>query len=86
MYASDKIRNPNSAYYDFRYDSQVDVGGFFVSPDMLRDRNPRRTRRITESFSNTTLFVSIEGVQESNAFTLSTSFGDNCKCLNSIRI
>ena len=68
------------------YDSRVDVGGFFVSPDMLRDRNPRRSRRITESFSNTTLFVSIEGVQESNAFTLSTSFGDNCKCLHSIHI
>lgn len=87
LYASNKIRNPNSAFFDFRYDSQQDVGGFFVSPDMLGDKNPRgpRNRRETEddqSSSNTTLYVSIEGVQERNIFTLITSFGNNCKCLH----
>ncbi len=83
MYASSKIRNPNSAFYDFRYDSQEDAGGLFVSADMLGG-GVRRKRLVGESvtsnFMDTALYVTVQGLEDRNVFTMLTTFGNTCKC------
>ncbi len=83
MYASSKIRNPNSAFYDFRYDSQEDAGGLFVSADMLGGGGKRK-RLVGESdasnFMDTALYVTVQGLEDRNVFTMLTTFGNTCKC------
>ena len=83
LYGSFDIQNPNSAFHSFKIESS---GRVFVAPEDAQpsSENQRRLRRITESgnsaqYSSTTLFVSIEGEEDSSFFTLDTTFGDTCK-------
>ncbi len=83
MYASSNMRNPNSAFYDFRYDSQEDAGGLFVSADILGG-GERRKRLVGElgasEFTDTTLYVTVQGLEDRNVFTMLTTFGNTCMC------
>ncbi len=84
MYTSRKLQNPNSAFYDHRYDSAENSGGLYISPDMLEDG--RRRRAINElvggsNFTNTTLYVTIQGLEDKNTFTIMSTFGNTCKML-----
>ena len=79
MYASDKVRNPNSAFHDYRYDSRSDRGGLFVSPEMLMG-GPRGKRQLASNLTDTTLYVTVQGLEDRNVFTLLTTFGNTCKC------
>ena len=83
LYGSFDIQNPNSAFHSFKIESS---GSVFVAPEDAQpsSESQRRSKRITESgnsaqYSNITLFVSIEGEEDSSLFTLETTFGDTCK-------
>lgn len=85
MYASSKIRNPNSAFHDFRYDSGADAGGLFIDPGMLLDdaRKRRNTNgMIVRNFTDTTLYVTVQGLDNRNMFTLVTTFGNTCEYMH----
>lgn len=86
LYGSFDIQNPNSAFYSFRIESSGDM---FISlgdsaPSADGQPSKRMVKRIAEDeslreFSDRTLFVSIEGQQDSSSFILETTFGDTCK-------
>lgn len=85
LYSSFDIQNPNSAFHSFKIKSS---GSVFVAPENTQPSNinQRRSKRIADSgnsvqYSNTTLFVSIEGEEDSSSFILGTTFGDTCKFL-----
>jgi len=80
MYVSDKIKNPNAAFHDFSYDSQRDRGGLFVDVDLLSGgRGGGRGKRADSNFTDSTLYVTVEGLQERNQFSLFTTFGNTCE-------
>ena len=83
LYASSRIRNPSAALYDVRLetDSTADV---YLDPSDFETPNEQglqslQKRQITDMFTNITLYVTIEGIQSTNFFTLETTFGDTCK-------
>ena len=88
LYGSFDAQNPNSAFHSFRIESSGDV---FVaheydvqSPALDQRLSKRLVKSITErgssrELSNTTLYISIEGLQDFSSFTLDTTFGDTCK-------
>ena len=83
LYASNRIRNPSAALYDVRLetDSTADVyldPSDFETPDEQGLQSLQK-RQITDMFTNITLYVTIEGIQSTNFFTLETTFGDTCK-------
>lgn len=71
LFASNKIRNPNEAFYDWRLEtrSRTDI---YIS---LEGISPIGKRQVLQSV-NTTIFVSIEGQSLINNFTLNTTYGD----------
>ena len=80
LYASSKIPNPNSAFYDFSLetDSSEDV---YLSPeDFLAggggERLGRSQAETDEDKSRTMIFITIEGLEEDNSYVLETTFGD----------
>ena len=90
LYASHRLRNPSSAFYDFRLKtgSTADV---FVDPVELEGgegnaraevagRRKRRQEESSRGFTNTTLYVSVEGLQDDSRFVLETTFGDTSTC------
>ena len=83
MYASTKIRNPNSALYDIRLETDA-TEDVFVSPDDLiitgaGMRVKRRRNSNEEGEGNSTvrmIFVTVEGLENNNSYILETHFGD----------
>ncbi len=73
LYASDKIRNPNSAFYDFRIEEE---GEIYVNEEVLNDLLQKREVVVNFNITNTTLFVSIEGIGENNVYQIRTTFGN----------
>ena len=89
LYASTRIPNPNSALYDIRLEtsSTEDV---FLSPEDLLTSEGGMGRRSTEmagsagrkrsvegrGATNTTIFVTTEGLKGDNSYVLETTFGD----------
>ena len=67
LYASNKIQNPNEAFYDWKLEtsSSADV---YISPDDL-EVSPSLTKRQVLQSLNTTIFISIEGQSGTNNFT-----------------
>ena len=63
-YGSNKIQNPNEAFYDFKLsNSRPEI---FVTTDTFGIAN----------FTNITIYISIQGQSASNEFTLNTTIGD----------
>lgn len=77
LYASNKIQNPNEAFYDWRLEtsSSTDV---YISPDDLEESSSLTKRQVLQSL-NTTIFISIEGQSGINNFTLNTTYGDTAQ-------
>ena len=71
LFASDKLRNPNSAFYDYRID---DEGEVFVDYELLAKRQRRDVSEVT--ISNSTLFVSVEGIANISNFQIVASLGN----------
>ena len=84
LYASTKIRNPNSALYDLIIKGE---GQEFVKP-LVEDRGvgERKRRELLISpavIANRTLYVSVEGVGEQvNRFEIEASLGNTGKFSN----
>ena len=49
-----------------------------MSPDLLM--GDQRGKRQASNLTDTTLYVTVQGLEERNVFTLSTTFGNTCKC------
>jgi hypothetical protein len=84
LYASTRIRNPNSALYDIRLETDA-TEDIFVSPDDLimtgvgTAIGERRKRNIEEGERDSAVimvFVTVEGLEKNNSFILETTFGD----------
>ena len=71
LFASNKIRNPNEAFYDWRLETRSSTD-IYIS---LEGISPIGKRQVLQSV-NTTIFVSIEGQSVINNFTLNTTYGD----------
>ena len=71
LYASNKIRSPNEAFYDWKLETRSSTD-IYIS---LGGISPIGKRQVLESV-NTTIFVSIEGQSSINNFTLNTTYGD----------
>ena len=71
MYGSNKIQNPNEAFYDFKLtNSQPEI---FISDKTFS--SPITKREIT-NVTDITIYISIQGQSVSNNFTLNTTTGD----------
>ena len=76
------IQNPTSLTADFSIQSTSAGIDYFISPDLYQSSTggmqANRRRRQTGSPSNTTanVFLSIEGLDTNNTFSLNTTFGD----------
>ena len=77
MYASNKIRNPSAALYDVRLETDSTASVYLDPSDFEGDApdSSSRKRQATAMFTNTTIFVSVEGLDNINSFVLDTTFG-----------
>ena len=74
LYASSQLMNPNSAFYDYMIetDSSADI---YLDPSAFDN-----SWVVKRQAANLTVYVSIEGVGQTNPFSLTTTFGDTtCK-------
>ena len=72
MYGSNKIQNPNEAFYDFMLsDSQPEI---FVNDGTFS--SSIKKREITNITDDITIYITIQGQSAFNNFTLNTTTGD----------
>ena len=82
IYGSFSVRNPTLLTADFSIQSTSTGIDYFISPDLYQSSTggmqTSRRRRQTGSQLNTTanVFLSIEGLDTNNTFSLNTTFGD----------
>ena len=77
MYASSKIRNPSAALYDVQLETDSTASAY-LDPSDFEDNGPdpsSKKRQATAMFTNTTIFVSVEGLDNISNFILDTAFG-----------
>ena len=73
MYGSNKIQNPNEAFYDFKLsNNQPEI---FVTDKTFFSSITKR-QILTNNTDDITIYITIEGQSESNNFTLNTTIGD----------
>ena len=76
------IQNPTSLTADFSVTSTTSGIDYFISPALYQssigDLQTSRRRRQTGSTSNITanVYLSLEGLETNNTFSLNTTFGD----------
>lgn len=81
LYASTRIRNPNSALYDIRLETEV-TEDVFVSPDDFvttgegMERRERDSEEGDDKSEPAMIFVTVEGLEKNNSYILETTFGD----------
>ena len=84
LYASTRIRNPNSAVYDIRLETDA-TEDVFVSPDDLimtgvgtaiEGRRKRNIEKGERDSAVVMIFVTVEGLEKNNSFILESTFGD----------
>ena len=74
MFGSNKIQNPNEAFYDFMLsDSQSEM---FVNKETFDQSTSSVTKREISNITDITIYISIQGLSVSNNFTLNTTTGD----------
>ena len=87
LYASTTIPNPNEVSYDWKMEcSDCDACEIYVDPEdfeVISADEPQRRRRqaimnVTEEivYTNFTVYVSVEGVEDRNTFQLDSDVGD----------
>ena len=74
IYGSNKIRNPNKAFHDFQLTSRRRE--IFIHTGFFQRSNSPISSRQVHNITNITVFVSIEGQNAVNTFTLNTTIGD----------
>ena len=85
VHGSFTIQNPNSLTADFSITSTNNGINFFISPDLYHSsiggsQTIRERRQIgLPSITTTNVYLSIEGLQTNNTFSLNTTFGDTSK-------
>ncbi len=85
LYASFVVPNPNAALNNFILDAifhNQNCSDVYVDPNKLpsvTSPSSGRKKRQSSSSTETILFVSIEGVAESSAFTLETTTGNTAE-------
>jgi len=73
LFASTKVTTPNSALYEYKMDISGQSSETEVCDDVYVDSPARRKRHVV---SNITLYVAVNGVDESNTFALNSTIGD----------
>ena len=89
FYASIRISNPNSAFYDYKLEvenlikAEERCGEVFVeneqgtpTTDDINTNGKRQAPTELEDLSDTTLYMSVEGIEEKNTFDLESTVGD----------
>lgn len=80
LFASNKVQNPNSAFYDYRIDGEGEV--FVDLQELLGDREKRDLESDDDDDDgakriSSVLFVSVEGIgNTTNSFQIRTSTGN----------
>lgn len=77
LFASNRVRNPNSAFYDYRIDGEGEV--YVDLQELLRDRERRDSESddSRDGSDSNMLFVAVEGIEmETNSFQIRTSAGN----------
>ena len=75
LYASTKTTTPNGAFYDYKLDISGQSSTTEVCGDAFVDPPEERKRNVFKP-SNTTLYLSLQGVDVSNEFALNSTIGD----------
>ena len=79
LYASEKIRNPSGALYDYRLETSTSAD-VYIDPDQRILEGEPLLKRQFMSASIGTIYVTIEGLgSDQNSFQLDTTFG-NTQC------
>ena len=73
LFASTKVTTPNSALYEYKLDTSGRSSETEVCDDVFVDSPGRLKRHVV---SNITLYVALNGVDESNIFALNSTIGD----------
>lgn len=76
LYASTRVTTPNSALYEYKLDISGQSSQSDVCDDVYIDSSGSRKRNIVSESSNVTLYVAVNGVDESNVFALNSTTGD----------
>lgn len=76
LYASTRVTTPNSALYEYKLDISGQSSQSEVCDDVYIDSSGSRKRNIVSESSNVTLYVAVNGVDESNVFALNSTTGD----------
>ena len=74
IYGSNKIHNPNEAFHDFQLSSSRRE--IFIYTAYFQHSSSPISSRQAPNITNITVFVSIEGQNAVNTFTLNTTIGD----------
>ncbi len=80
VYADDSIQNPNAAFYDYKLETGSN-SEVYIDPGALGIDHGTRKRQASADATETTIYVSLEGIDESNSFELESNVGDTCKWL-----
>ena len=76
LFASTKVTTPNSALYEYKLDISGRSSETEVCDDVFVDSPGRLKRNVVSESSNITLYVALNGVDESNIFALNSTIGD----------
>ena len=83
LYASNKIRNPNAAFHDYRLETSLSAD-VYINASVFEEGRPRvvmgsgNKRQVAPAeFTNITVFVTLEGLGDTNTFELDTTVGDS---------
>ena len=75
LYASNKIQNPNEAFYDFKLEVDSTIGDLYMSSSDFLDPLTGLKKRQTTA-SSITVYFTIQGKKAINDFSMNTTMGD----------
>ena len=76
LYASTRVTTPNSALYEYILDISGQSLESEVCDDVYINSSGGKKRNIVSGSSNVTLYVTLNGVDESNIFAFNSTTGD----------
>ena len=76
LYTSTEVPNPNSALYDHKLDVKAQSPGTEACDDVYIGEEGDLKRRSVIEKSNTTLFMSLTGIDGYNEFSFNSILGD----------
>ena len=76
LYASTRVTTPNSALYEYKLDISGRSSGTEVCDDVFVKSSESKKRNVVPESSNITLYVALNGEEQSNTFALNSTIGD----------